>query len=448
MSHGTVIRSSTDISEQLITGINSIQRAVEDPSLIPSMLSSLLPSLVQRVSREVNKVYRSSIVTEVTVTDEDRKPTPRLIEDAGFKAEEYKVVTEDGYILTIHRIVRDNGPDKPVVFLQHGLLSSSADWVLGDRNKSLGFILADSGYDVWLGNFRGNTYSRGHVTLNPDEEPFWRFSWDQMGQYDLPAMLVMMLGTTRQQKFIYVGHSMGTTAFWVMMNNKPWMNSKVTLMVGLAPVTTARIHRRSLLHIVVPIAEQLGSVFDLTGLYEFGCKDSLINDVSGSVCKTVSNMVTGGDQDMLELTQNIIFTVAGLPQINFAMLPAILGHTPCGTSSRTLIHFAQGIRTGKFAQFDFGSDEENVKNYGSATLEEYDLKEVTCPVILYWGESDWLSQPQGVSDIATKLPNLVQSVRVPHDGFNHLDFLYGKDVDTLLYSSLKSVIDEYADRSY
>jgi lysosomal acid lipase/cholesteryl ester hydrolase len=47
------------------------------------------------------------------------------------------------------------------------------------------FILADAGYDVWLGNNRGNTYSMTNLYYTPDEDDFWNFSWDQMASSDL-----------------------------------------------------------------------------------------------------------------------------------------------------------------------------------------------------------------------------------------------------------------------
>lgn len=72
------------------------------------------------------------------------------------------------------------------------------------------------------------------------------------------------------------------------------------------------------------------------------------------------------------------------------MLPVILGHTPAGASTHTLIHFAQGVNSHKFRPFDYGK-KENLKIYGVPEPPPYDLSKVSAPVALYWSDNDWLA---------------------------------------------------------
>jgi len=94
---------------------------------------------------------------------------------------------------------------KPVVFLQHGIISSSEVYV-GYGETSLAFQLADLGYDVWMGNNRGNIYSRGHIDMDTEGD-YFDFSFYEMGKFDLPAMIDYTLGLTGQKDLSFLGHS-------------------------------------------------------------------------------------------------------------------------------------------------------------------------------------------------------------------------------------------------
>jgi hypothetical protein len=116
---------------------------------------------------------------------EESMPTPDIIRYWGYPSETHDVVTDDGYILTMHRIpygkdgVQSN-KSRPVILMMHGLEESSSCWVINLPEQSAGFLYADAGCDVWLGNVRGNTYSRDHISLNPRDKPYWRFTWDEI----------------------------------------------------------------------------------------------------------------------------------------------------------------------------------------------------------------------------------------------------------------------------
>ena len=122
-------------------------------------------------------------------------------------------MTEDGYILAVYRIpgklgtedpfqdvdieieLANDEVDKPAVLFQHGILDSANAWIMHYSDLSPAFIAAEAGYDVWLNNSRGNTFSRRHVRWSPDHDKneFWAFDWQEMGKYDMPAVIDYIL---------------------------------------------------------------------------------------------------------------------------------------------------------------------------------------------------------------------------------------------------------------
>ena len=74
------------------------------------------------------------------------------------------------------------------------------------------------GYDVWMGNTRGNTYSRNHVSFDPCSScpDFWSFGFDDSGVKDYSAEIDYILDVnSNYEKLHFVGHSMGCTQFVV-----------------------------------------------------------------------------------------------------------------------------------------------------------------------------------------------------------------------------------------
>lgn len=132
-------------------------------------------------------------------TSDAKRSFEQICQENGFEFELHAVTTEDGYILNVFRIPglvdeAHSNVSKPPVLFQHGILDSAYCWIVNYADVAPAFVAARAGYDVWLGNSRGNTYSRAHVEYDPDknEKKFWNFSWFDMGKYDLPAVIDMI----------------------------------------------------------------------------------------------------------------------------------------------------------------------------------------------------------------------------------------------------------------
>lgn len=91
-----------------------------------------------------------------TYPDDYYKTIEMIVKGYGFDFEEHQVTTKDGYRLTMHRVRKPNlKKGGPAVFMQHGLMDSSNTFIINGM-ESNGLKFANAGYDVWLGNNRGN----------------------------------------------------------------------------------------------------------------------------------------------------------------------------------------------------------------------------------------------------------------------------------------------------
>ncbi|CAL8302592.1 unnamed protein product [Lota lota] len=344
-----------------------------------------------------------------------------------YPVEEHDVVTEDGYILSVNRIPhglhqKASGP-RPAVLLQHGLLAAGSNWITNPPNSSLGYVLADAGYDVWLANSRGNTWSQRHVTLNPEQDDFWKFSYDEMAQKDLPAMVDYILKITSQEQIFYIGHSQGTTIAFLAFSSMPELASKIKLFVGLAPVATVAFAKSPMTKLSV-LPDFL--IWDLFGRQNFLPQNDMIKWFAENFCNKVI---------LSELCGNIFFLLCGFDErnLNMTRVPVYTTHCPAGTSVQNMVHWSQAVHGGRLMGYDYGY-RGNMAHYNQSTPPLYNVKDMKVPTALFSGGHDTLADPKDVTILLTQVSNLVFHKHIKH--WEHLDFIWGLDAPEQMFPDI------------
>jgi len=355
----------------------------------------------------------------------------------GYPCEHHNVTTDDGFVLGAIRIPPKNGAAGAYpVFLQHGLLDSAITWVMNYfPQQNLACMLHDAGYDVWMGNSRGNTYSSDNTKMSPSDQKYWdSIDMDFMAKYDLPAHIDYVLAATNYTTLTWVGHSQGTwQAFSAFSTSNRQYAAKVDLYVALAPVTYVAHQSSILLGILATL--DVDGIVALFGVKSFLMNDWLIHAIS-AVCK---------DQGIN--CDNILAIICGganMTNINSTQMYTLTKYDPGGTSVNNMIHWAQEIRNKDYAYRDWGILNPYFYN-GSSTAPQYNLAGYAGPkVALYWGGDDDLADPTDVQTIISTIPSqyIVENVGLP--GYGHLDFPWGLDAGVRLYPDILNAIKKYA----
>lgn len=350
------------------------------------------------------------------------------------KLEQHFVETADGYILGVFRLRNPELVKAPVVLLMHGLMDSSIVWVNNGRERSLGLVLAELGYDVWLGNNRGNAWSRRHVSLNPNTDSrFWDFSFDEMGEFDLPAVVDFCLQVSQQAKLTYVGHSQGSTQLIAALSTESGrqaLGGKIGHFVGLAPAVF-EFHMKSVL--MKAMAEMdADRLTTLIGINEFAPSSKLLSTLLPEFCRANPKLVC---EHMLDMVYG------KSKHLNVDREDVFLSQFPSGTSSRNVQHWAQHTRQPVFQRFDFGR-RGNLAKYGTAHAPHYDLGSFPTGLktTLYFGENDSLQAEQDRELLREALPKNGNVDYVLVKEYSHVDFVWGRDSNEAIFPHIVAQI--------
>mmetsp|Transcript_115985 Transcript_115985/g.339156 ORF Transcript_115985/g.339156 Transcript_115985/m.339156 type:complete len:397 (-) Transcript_115985:176-1366(-) len=343
--------------------------------------------------------------------------TEGYLANYGINVSSHFFTTKDGYILHVFRLPR---PGAPVVLLQHGVLASSWCWLVNTPEKSAGIVLWKMGYDVWLTNSRGNTYSRNHTRLHSFlDKKFWDYTFDDMANYDVPTNVDNILKATGKSSLTFVGWSQGTTQMFIAASGsqRSWLASRINLFVALSPVTYMK-HQRSLL-LALASYGKVGAA--LAKVFPFGFLDA------GSLPAVAQFFCTVSNGTLCAISVDSVCGTSALDDVH--AVENLTAHFPAGTSVKDLNHYAQFIQTGLFRRYDYGAV-ENLLHYFAPKPPVYNVSELAVKTALFIGTHDDLAGPLDTHQLRQELQegektsNLIFAKE--YANYSHVTWLTGK----------------------
>lgn len=375
----------------------------------------------------------------------------------GYIAREHVVTTKDGYLLVIHKIENpnnnshnDNQQDNnnKIIYFHHGLLTSSELFVLGStKEKTLPYLLADLGYQVWLGNNRGNKYSRKHLKLSASDPNFWDFSLDEFSYFDIPDTInyIKTFYNDPNCKVTYIGFSQGCSQLFASLSLHPYLNSHIECFIGLSPAIIPQNLNHPVFKLIVKQTAANNSF-----LYSLFGRRAILPSV------TFWSAVLGPDLYEIIVNKSLML-LFGWDGTNISQQQKEMGypHMFSNSSVKSLVHWFQIIRAQRFQMFDetcrygltpLASMSRLLKQKGNVVAPFPINHHLNVPMVLFYGDKDILVDMEKtkslIIDNNASMKGKLDIVLCR--GYEHMDTLWGE----LVYEDVfKPVIEILEARS-
>ncbi|ODV77834.1 triglyceride lipase-cholesterol esterase [Suhomyces tanzawaensis NRRL Y-17324] len=353
---------------------------------------------------------------------------------------EHVVTTKDSYLLVVHKLEkRDsvyNGHGK-IAYFHHGLCTNSELFVLGsEKNKNLPYLLADLGWEVWLGNNRGNKYSRKHLKLSVSDPEFWDFSLDEFAYYDIPDTILYILSFyTHEDKVTYLGFSQGCSQLFASLSLKPTLNNQINYFVGLSPAVIPKNLNHTVFKTICDY-----SANDNTFLHSIFGYRAILPSVSFWAYLMGPNLY----ERVINASLILLFNWKS-QNISKDQMKIGYPHMFSITSVKTVVHWFQIITAKRFQMFDetcgigltslstmCKSPQYTVHNAAPFPIAHH----LNVPMLLFYGDSDILVDIEETKKLILEHNDRMKSKLevVACSGYEHMDVLWANDVYEKVFS--------------
>ncbi|CAG9762800.1 unnamed protein product [Ceutorhynchus assimilis] len=347
--------------------------------------------------------------------------TPQIFSHRKIAYKTYQVTTQDGYILSLFQLPRKER--RGVVVLQHSLSLDSSVFLVSQK-RSIAMEIYNSGYEVWLPNFRGLPLSDQHIKPDIEKLTYWDFSFHEIGLYDFPAILKLIVNVTGE-KVIVINHSLSSTASLVYAAVKPQeAEAMVKVFVNMAASAFMNHTQTPFRHfiglqfnVLKPIMESLN--IGAVG-YDFLASLQLLKQLA------LQMLPRRAFKSFIESFLGFLFgkTSMGIDDEEFPLVVSVAVQT---VSNKITYHYCQLMQSGRFCMYDYGQ-QENLKRYNSSQPPDYPLMNITTPIFLVISDSDTMSDAWGSNLLYNNLPQAAKIYgKLNIKNVNHADYLIGKD---------------------
>lgn len=303
---------------------------------------------------------------------------------------------------------------------------NSEIWVTAtEAQRCLPFILVERGFDVWFGNNRGNKYSKKSVKFSSKSTDFWNFSIDEFALYDIPDSIAYILETTGQASLSYIGFSQGTAQAFASLAIHPKLNKQVNVFIALAPAMSPAGLSNGIVDGLVKASPQI--------LYLLFGRRSILS----SATMWQSILYPPLFVHVIDVGLSFLFGWR-TENIDTSQKLAAYAHLYSYTSTKSVVHWFQIIRTKLFQMYDDDVHPLLATHSKHTKVARYPTRNIKTPIVLLYGGSDSLVD---IKAMLRELPSQTVATEIPH--YEHLDFLWARDIDTRVFCHIFDALDSF-----